>query len=178
MPQYGWKYDMGKCTGCHSCTVACRMEQNWPEPVKFRWVTAVESGSYPNLQKTFFSSACYHCEDPACMNACDLIGINAITKDTAFGAVSINRDLCIGCKQCIHVCPYGAPQWDEDAGVADKCDFCAHRLEAGMNPACVDTCVGNALRLVTSASGPVNTTEAEAAGFPNPEMTGPNIEFD
>lgn len=178
MAQYGWKYSLGKCTGCHSCTIACRMEQNWPEKVRFRWVTQKDSGSYPDISRSFFSSACYHCEEPACMNACDLAGVGAISRDPTFGAIIIDKDLCIGCKHCIYVCPYGAPQWNEDLGVADKCDFCVHRLEAGMNPACVDTCVGNALRLDTEAEGPVNTTDAEDVGFPNPDMTGPNIEFD
>lgn len=112
------------------------------------------------------------------MAACTLIGVNAITRNADFGAVTIDQSLCIGCRQCQYACPYGAPQWNEETETVYKCDLCVHRLEAGMNPACVDTCVGEALRLDTNAGGPSNTADAVELGFANPDMTGPNITFD
>lgn len=178
MAQHGWKYSIDRCTGCRACVVACRMEQNWPEAVKYRWVTDIESGTYPNVTREHFSSACYHCEEPACMAACDQIGIGAISRDGTYGAIVIDQDLCIGCKQCMYACPYGAPQFNEITGTVYKCDLCRHRLDAGMRPACVDTCVGEALRLNDASTGPQNTSAAEALGFANPDMTGPNIKFD
>jgi len=175
--QYGWRYKLGKCTGCRACVVACRMEQNWPEKAKYRWVTVRESGSYPEVRWDFFSSACYHCEEPACMAACDAVGVGAIHRDPQYGAVIIDQAACIGCRQCVYACPYGAPQWNEESGTVVKCDLCVHRIAAGMKPACVDTCVGEALELDTAAAGPVATSDAESIGFANPDMTGPNIRF-
>lgn len=178
MPQYGWRYSFARCIGCRACVVACRMEQNWPETAKYRWVVDIESGSFPNVTRTHFSSACYHCEDPACMAACTNIGADAITKNPAFGNVVIDQDLCIGCRHCISACPYGAAQWNEETNTVIKCDLCQHRLEAGMNPACVDTCVGEALTIFQPSSGSANTETAESLGFDDPAMTEPNVDFD
>lgn len=178
MPQYGWKYSLDRCTGCRACVVACRMEQNWPESAKYRWVSEVEQGTYPNVTRHFFSSACFHCVDPACIAACDNVGVGAISREPDFGAVVIDQDACIGCRQCMYACPYGAPQWNEELEKVAKCDLCLDRLEAGMKPACVDTCVGEALRLDEEAVGPVATADAEEIGFSSPDMTGPNVRFD
>lgn len=178
MAQYGWKYSIERCTGCRACVVACRMENNWPETTKYRWVTEVESGTFPNVSRDFFSTSCMHCEEPACMAACDNIGVGAISRDATFGAIVIDQDLCIGCGHCVGVCPYGAPQFNAETEKAVKCNLCVDRLGAGMRPACVDTCTAEALRLEENSSGPSNTTEAVSLGFANPDMTGPNIRFD
>jgi anaerobic dimethyl sulfoxide reductase subunit B (iron-sulfur subunit) len=59
--------------------------------------------------------------------------------------VLLDATKCIGCRYCEWSCPYGAPQFDEAAGVMTKCDFCQDLQAAGGNPACVDACVMRAL---------------------------------
>src|SRR3972149_2753407 len=137
MPQLGWRIDLTRCTGCRSCQVACRSENNTGS-VSFRWVFFEETGTYPSPALEFVSMACTHGAPPACRAACP---VGAITKDPANGLVNIDPALCIGCKRCAWACPYGAPQYNSDAGQVQKCSGCKQRIAAGLNPARVVTCV-------------------------------------
>jgi Fe-S-cluster-containing dehydrogenase component len=82
-----------------------------------------------------------HCGKPLCLDACPE---EAITK-SADGIVLINPDLCTGCKQCIEACPFGIPQLNPETGIAEKCTLCAHRIDKGLEPACVLACPTNAI---------------------------------
>jgi Fe-S-cluster-containing dehydrogenase component len=189
MPQLGWLIDLDKCTGCDSCGIACKSENNTrplsspmpfkngngalPDHVSYRWVVKKESGVYPNPTLTFVTSACNHCEHPACMASCP---VNAIFKRASDGIVLINQDDCIGCKNCIQSCPYGAPQFNSQTEKVEKCTFCVHRLEAGFLPACVTTCVGNALHMVENFNLS-ETGDNAPVGFANPALTVPAVKF-
>lgn len=67
--------------------------------------------------------------------------VGAITKRKEDGIVLINKDKCIGCRYCAWACPYGHPQFNAEAKVMEKCTLCVHRVEKGLRPACVDTCI-------------------------------------
>ena len=133
--------DQERCVGCQSCTVACKSE--WDVPIGFartRVRPAGLLGTYPNFTSAFFVAQCNQCERPSCIPACP----TGATWQDANGAVRVNRDLCIGCGSCVAACPYGARYVNPDRGVVDKCDFCAPRLEHGLEPACVATCPAKA----------------------------------
>jgi Fe-S-cluster-containing dehydrogenase component len=200
MPQLGWLIDLDKCTGCDTCSIACKSENNTrplnsplpfkngrgvlPDHVSYRWVVKKEGGVYPNPSLTFVTSACNHCEHPACQAACPVSDVNdpsnennAIFKREADGIVLINQEVCIGCKSCAQSCPYGAPQFNSQTETVEKCTFCIHRLEAGFLPACVTTCVGNALHVVED----FNVDESgknKPDGFANPTLTLPSVKFE
>jgi tetrathionate reductase subunit B len=72
--------------------------------------------------------------------------VAATYKDPFTGIVLIDRERCIGCGACVEACPYGARYLDEEADDprSDKCTFCAERTEAGLEPACVQTCLSRA----------------------------------
>ena len=199
MPQLGWLIDLDKCTGCDSCSIACKSENNTrplsspmpfkngrgvlPDHVSYRWVVKKEGGVYPNPSLTFVTSACNHCEHPACLASCPVSDVNdpsnennAIFKRASDGIVLINQDVCIGCKNCIQSCPYGAPQFNSQTEKVEKCTFCVHRLEAGFLPACVTTCVGNALHLVEDFKVD-ESGENKPDGFANPALTVPSVKF-
>lgn len=188
MKQLGWLIDLDKCTGCDSCTVACKAENNTrplgspmpfkngrgvlPDHVSYRWVVKKETGEYPNPKLEFVTSACNHCEHPACLAACPT---NAIFKRDD-GIVLIDQDKCIGCKYCIHACPYGAPQFNSATEKVEKCTFCVHRLDAGFEPACVTTCVGNALHVVADFDFGESGMNAPD-GFADASLTKPAVKF-
>jgi tetrathionate reductase subunit B len=67
----------------------------------------------------------------------------ATYKDADTGLVLVDQEACIGCGFCVEACPYDARYLDESRGVVDKCNGCIQRVEAGQQPACVATCVGN-----------------------------------
>jgi Fe-S-cluster-containing dehydrogenase component len=197
MAQRGWLIDLNRCIGCESCTVACKAEWNtFPEasPLRFqrglqsprhlsyRWVVAVDGGAYPRPSRVFVTSACNHCEKPACMAACPLSDAtdpanprNVITK-RADGVVLINQETCIGCKYCLWACPYGAPQFNEVTRKVEKCTLCVHRLDAGLLPACVTTCVGRALRFEEDFDL-ARSGEGAPPGFADPALTRPAVRF-
>lgn len=200
MPQLGWLIDLDKCTGCDTCMVSCKSENNTrplgspmpfkngrgviPDHVSYRWVVKREAGVYPNPSMTFVTSSCNHCQHPACLASCPVSNVNepsnplnAIFKREEDGVVLINQDVCIGCKNCIQACPYGAPQFNSITQKVEKCTFCVHRLEAGLQPACVTACVGNALHVVDNFSSSESGMNAPD-GFADPALTVPSVKFE
>jgi anaerobic dimethyl sulfoxide reductase subunit B (iron-sulfur subunit) len=143
--RHAFYLDVGRCTGCFACTVAC-MDQNdlevGPEPAAWRQVFAVETGSYPDAHLRYVSLACMHCEDGPCLDACPT---GALRRDPATQVVRVEQDLCIGCHSCSIACAFGVPRFGAD-GKMQKCDLCSERLKNGLEPACVRVCPTQALR--------------------------------
>ena len=139
--QYGMVIDIRRCIGCHACTVACKSEFNTALGVNRSWVEYVEKGVYPNVGRSFLPRLCNHCSEPSCVYVCPT---NATYKREQDGVVIVDQGLCIGCKYCIQACPYDARFLDPNTGWVDKCDFCIHRVSNGLEPSCVNTCVGGA----------------------------------
>lgn len=139
----GFYFDATRCTGCRVCQIACKdrfdLHNAGPMP---RRVTTYETGAYPDASLYHTSVGCNHCENPSCVANCPT---GAMYKDAETGVVLHNDSLCVGCKSCIMACPYGAPQFDEDAIMIVKCDSCKALRDAGMNPVCVDACMMRAL---------------------------------
>ena len=139
--QYGMLIDTRRCIGCHACTVACKSEFDVPLGVNRSWVEYTEKGNYPSVQRTFLPRLCNHCSDPPCVSVCPT---GATYKRDEDGIVVVDPDICIGCKYCILACPYDARFLNPITGAADKCDFCLHRVSQGLEPSCVNTCIGRA----------------------------------
>ncbi len=174
MAQYGWEIDLGRCTGCKTCVIACKSENNTPLDTNYRWVVTEDGGAYPNPTRQFVTMACNHCANPACMVSCP---VGAITKRPGDGIVLIDQDRCIGCRYCMWACPYGAPRFNETTKKVEKCTFCVHRVGAGENlrPACVDACVGRAIRYTRDFTP--NEIGNAPPRFASPDLTNPSIRF-
>jgi Fe-S-cluster-containing dehydrogenase component/formate-dependent nitrite reductase membrane component NrfD len=136
VPNYGFAIDLRKCIGCHACTIACKSEHDIPVGVNRCWVKTVEKGTFPQTQRLFFPVLCNQCEDAPCMNICPT---GALFKRRD-GIVDLNGDSCIGCRACMAACPYDQLFIDPNTRTAEKCNFCANRVENKLEPACVSVC--------------------------------------
>ncbi|GAC1371949.1 MAG: polysulfide reductase NrfD [Ktedonobacteraceae bacterium] len=141
MTKYAFVIDQRKCIGCHACTVACKAEHDVPLGVYRTWVKYVERGEFPNSRRYFLVNRCNHCDDAPCVTICPT---KALYK-RADGIVDFDSNRCIGCKSCMQACPYDALYIDPSSHTAAKCNYCAHRTELGMEPACVVVCPERAI---------------------------------
>ena len=137
MTRYAMVIDTKTCIGCGDCVVACKTENKVPEGLNRDWIVEATSGTYPNLTTEFRSERCNHCSNPTCVTLCPT-GASHLWKDT--NIVLVEPSKCTGCKACIAACPYDARLVMHPDGYIDKCTFCHHRVEEGLDPACVSSC--------------------------------------
>lgn len=141
--QWAMLVDVRKCIGCQACTMSCIQENAVPEG-SFRTVVSTYSvrlsdGTQP-AGTYVLPRLCNHCDEPPCIPVCPV----GATFKRADGVVQVDGERCVGCAYCVQACPYDARFINHHTNKADKCTFCAHRLDAGLLPACVETCVGGA----------------------------------
>ncbi|MBF8296282.1 MAG: Molybdopterin oxidoreductase, Psr/Psh family, PsrB-like Fe-S subunit [Bacteroidetes bacterium] len=136
MARFVMVIDTSKCVGCMDCVVACKTENKVPEGFNRDWIVQDVIGSYPTLHLEIRSERCNHCDAPPCVYCCPT---GASHVHSLGGVVLVEHNVCIGCKACLASCPYDARFIHPD-GYADKCTFCIHRVEKGMDPACVSVC--------------------------------------
>jgi molybdopterin-containing oxidoreductase family iron-sulfur binding subunit len=164
----GMVIDTKRCIGCHTCAMACKVENNLPD--KNWWNRALTIGGeemdtpvgdFPNCAMSHLTLACQHCENPACIKVCP---VGATYKREEDGVVIQDYDKCIGCRMCMAACPYTGvrifnwekPKYQLDFAVGDpdvpkhqkhtveKCTLCVHRLAKDLQPACVEVCPARA----------------------------------
>ncbi|WP_434522829.1 sulfate reduction electron transfer complex DsrMKJOP subunit DsrO [Halorubrum sp. AS12] len=170
MTNYGLVIDQERCIGCQSCAITCKQENNVSMGQAWNRVLTVggdhvdtPEGSYPEdgdggtLEMSYQPTACQHCENAPCVKVCP---VNA-TFTREDGIVEIDYDKCIGCRYCMAACPYNARvfNWEDPQhvpeegtgdveerpqGVVEKCTFCSHRVEEGLDPSCVVNCPADA----------------------------------
>ena len=139
--QLGFVIDHSRCIGCHACTVACKSENGVPVGDFRTWVKYTETGSFPSVRRDFAVLRCNQCTDAPCVTICP---VNALEKRSD-GIVDVDPAQCIGCKACMHGCPYDALYINDATGTAEKCHFCVHRTERGLAPACAVVCPTEAI---------------------------------
>lgn len=181
--QLAFSVNIGKCTGCKACQIACKDKNNLPIGVRWRRVFQYEGGEWidqdgtmvpSNVYAYAVSSACMHCQNPVCTQVCPT---GAMFKRDD-GIVLINQDKCIGCRYCSWACPYGAPQFNEELDVMTKCNMCADLVDQGERPACVEACPYRAMDF-----GPIEDLQAKygtlaaPAPLPDASITRPSVVY-
>lgn len=136
MARFGMVIDTAKCVGCMDCVVACKTENNVPEGYNRDWIVQDVNGMFPTLTMEIRTERCNQCSNPPCVTCCPT---GASHVHDIGGVVLVTKEECIGCKACLASCPYDARFIHPD-GYADKCTFCIHRVEKGIDPACVAVC--------------------------------------
>src|SRR3989440_294983 len=139
--RYGFVIDHRKCIGCHACTVACKEENQVPLGTFRTWVKYVEKGAWPDTRRYFSVLRCNHCDEAPCVAICPTVALYRRSD----GIVDFDGERCIGCKSCMQGCPYDALYIDPSTNTAAKCNYCAHRVEVGLEPACVIVCPEQAI---------------------------------
>jgi Fe-S-cluster-containing hydrogenase component 2 len=141
-----------KCTGCHNCMLACAMTHEG----NFR-ITAARVHVF-SWEREGFSvpMMCQHCRDAPCIPVCTP---HAMTKDPVTGWVDLDQAKCIGCKMCVHACPFGNAVWDEASTKILKCDYCAG------DPACAKFCPTGAIEWADDVAATQARKRAFAAKF-------------
>lgn len=139
--RYGFVLDQNRCIGCHACTVACKEENHVPVGVFRTWVKYIEKGQFPHTSRHFGVMRCNHCDAAPCIEICPTRALYRRFD----GIVDFDSERCIGCKSCMQACPYDALYIDPNTNTAAKCNFCAHRIETNLQPACVIVCPTQAI---------------------------------
>ncbi|MDQ3945963.1 MAG: polysulfide reductase NrfD [Actinomycetota bacterium] len=150
--------DQSACIGCHACTTACKSENAVPLGVNRTYVKYVDVGTFPQARRAFQVTRCNQCEDAPCVAACP----TSAMYQRPDGIVDFDKRICIGCKACMAACPYDAIFINPEDHFAEKCNFCAQRLDIGLEPACVTVCPTQAI-LVGDLSDPTSKV-AEIVG--------------
>ena len=139
--QLAFRVDLDLCTGCKACVTACHNLNGLLPDETWRDVGLLVGRG--GVQQTV-TTACHHCEDPACLAGCP---VRAYEKDPATGIVRHLDDQCIGCQYCVLKCPYDVPKYQPELGIVRKCDMCVGRLAANEAPACVQGCPNSAISI-------------------------------
>lgn len=171
----GFYFDMTRCIGCRTCQVACKdrhdLHEVGPRP---RRVETLECGEYPSVALFHHVMSCNHCENPACVANCP----TAAMYKSEEGVVLHDDSRCVLCRNCMTVCPYGAPQHDTVADMIVKCDSCKDLRDAGHEPNCVAACPMRAIEFgdldeLRAAHG--SDLVNELPYLPSAEYTHPNV---
>lgn len=152
--RWGMVIDLVKCTRCHACVAACRIEHFLPLRVTWARLIAHETESGGKASISTIPVRCNHCQDAPCVKVCP----TEATQQRPDGIVWIDHDKCIGCRYCVIACPYqnrtflskdkhpgyfpgyektrfekiGEKLYPHQIGTTEKCNFCAEKIDAGL----------------------------------------------
>ncbi len=140
-PLWAKVIDQSRCIGCHACTTACKSENEVPLSVTRTYVKSVDVGTFPQARRAFQVTRCNQCSDAPCVTACPTSAMYRRPD----GIVDFDKSICIGCKACMAACPYDAIFINPADHSAEKCNFCAHRIDVGLEPACAVVCPTEAI---------------------------------
>ena len=133
--------NLDRCTGCYSCEITCKMENDIA--LGEHWNKMLQRGpfgDYPNMTRYPLPTMCQQCADAPCVHVCPT---GASYRDEN-NVVLVDKEKCIGCKYCMMACPYGVRSWSPSEHVVEKCTLCGQLTSVGEEPKCVAACCASA----------------------------------
>ncbi len=176
---YAWLIDTSKCIGCNACTIACKdqfVDNDWPpyslaqpgpagdfwmQVVPKEWGKAIDA----SVKVRYLPEPCMQCDNPPCVKA----GTGGALYLRPDGIVIIDPVKSKGQKQVVAACPYGKIYWNDQLQIPQKCTLCLHRLDKGLQPACVNACPTQVMT-VADATTLASTISAMNATVLSPEL--------
>jgi Fe-S-cluster-containing dehydrogenase component len=164
MARYGLVIDVGRCTGCYACVVACKSENSTRPEVSWIRIQEDEEGEYPQVSRRYTPLLCTQCGEMPCAKVCPSGAI--FIGDSGIVYIEPDKCFCRDNHPCIAACPFDILQvnkgkssyfpdyltpFEKEAyeahrdGVVEKCTLCFHRIDAGRLPACVQACPSQAM---------------------------------
>ena len=126
-----------KCTGCRLCEQVCSVKHEGVSnsaKSRIRIVKWEAEGRYVPM-------ICQQCEDAPCKNVCP---VGAIRRNKEYGYLEVYHDVCIGCRSCVSICPFGAMDYNKTTHQVFKCDLC------GGHPLCTEFCDVKAVEFISA----------------------------
>ena len=146
--------DYQKCTGCRLCELVCAVKHDGisnPTRSRIKVMKWEAEGLYVPM-------SCQQCQDAPCLNVCP---VKAISMDEKMARVMVDYDVCIGCRSCVAVCPFGAMSFNMTDRQVFKCDLCDGE------PQCVRFCDRKAVDFVSPDEVSIGKKRAAAERLSN-----------
>ncbi len=173
-------FDSTKCNGCYGCQLACK-DEHWnnewppyalPQPdTGHFWcrMTQTDHGQVSKVRVEYTPLFCNHCDHAPCIEAAP----DAVYKRDD-GLVIVDPVKAKGNRGLVDACPYGAIYYNEELDVPQKCTGCAHLVDEGELPHCVDLCATGALRFGEEEGFAAEIAQAETLADP---AHGPRVYY-
>lgn len=176
-------FDHAKCNGCRNCQIACKdehVDNDWapyaaPQPDTGHFWTRVEErvcGQVPKVKVSYMLHMCQHCGNAACVNAAP----DAVYRRDD-GLVIIDPQKARGMRDLVDACPYGVVFYNEELDLPQKCTGCAHLVDEGEIPHCVDVCPHEAIRFGDEEEFAAEIANAEALSAERAEADKPRVYY-
>jgi len=124
-----------KCTGCRLCELVCAVKHDGvSNPTRSR----IKVMKW-EMEGLYIPMSCQQCQDAPCESGCP---VGAISRNESLNRVEVDHEVCIGCRTCVSVCPFGAMTFNAIDRKVIKCDLCDG------DPQCVRFCDVKAVEYV------------------------------